>query len=51
MEMTLKISKGISLIGQTRTDPVAKITDDQTIISVATGKREPRVDGGDRPKW
>ncbi len=34
---TIKISKGITLIGQTTTDPVHKTADDQTIISVNTG--------------
>jgi hypothetical protein len=34
---TLRITKGISLIGQTSTNPVAKRADDRTIISVATG--------------
>ena len=49
---TLRITKGISLIGQTSTDPVTKRADDQTIISVATGrKREPGVDGDWYGKW
>jgi hypothetical protein len=34
---TIKISKGLTLIGQTTTDPVHKTADDQTIISVNTG--------------
>ena len=34
---TLKISKGITLMGQTTTDPVHKTANDQTIISVNTG--------------
>src|SRR5215211_5562108 len=33
----VKITKGITLIGQTTTDPVNKTADDQTIILVATG--------------
>jgi hypothetical protein len=34
---SVKISKGITLIGQTTTDPMHKTADDQTIISVNTG--------------
>jgi hypothetical protein len=34
---TIKISKGITLMGQTTTDPVHKTADDQTIISANTG--------------
>ena len=34
---TINISKGITLIGQTTTDPVHKTANDQTIVSVNTG--------------
>jgi hypothetical protein len=34
---TVRITKGISLVGQTTTDPVAKTANDQTIILVNTG--------------
>jgi hypothetical protein len=34
---TVKISKGITLMGQTTTDPVHQTANDQTIISVNTG--------------
>jgi hypothetical protein len=34
---TVKISKGITLMGQTTTDPVHKTANDQTIVSVNTG--------------